>query len=157
MLSFQSALPWLTNARSWLAGMATPRRTGSSDAAACFCEEHPGTVPLGRVLCHTTAFEGLRTAEMMACCDALVLLAGDGTELAHVELERIRTVECASASPGCSRESNPLQSEEHLFIGFDDEQGNRSQLEISFGALDDVGPVHQMCEYLRSRLTPASA
>jgi hypothetical protein len=155
MLSLQTALPWLTHARSWFSEVGAPKRE-VRDAIACFCDENPGTVPLGRVLYHTTAFDGVRTAEMMDCCYALVLMDRDGTVLTRIDWQRIRAVECASASADACRERNPLQSEEHLFIDFDDDQGERSRLELSFGALDDVGPVHLMCEHLRARLAAAS-
>jgi hypothetical protein len=154
MMSFASARPWVANALNRLSE-ASPKRA-ARDVTACYCQEHPGTIPLGRVLYHTSAFDGVRAAELMECCDALVLLDQNGAELAHIERARLRTVECASASAGGCRERNPLQSEEHLFIGYDDEQGRRVEVEISFGALDDVGPVRKMCDHLRSLLTPAT-
>jgi hypothetical protein len=139
------AVTWLATARVRLSELAKP----THDPTTCFCEEHPGTVRVGHVLCHEDTLGDILTSDLLICPDSLVLLDPDGSVTLQIPFQRIRTVQCAA--PGCMDRHLP-QSEEHLFVRFENEQGEESCIEISLGALDDTGPVRQMCEFLRSRI-----
>jgi len=150
VLNLSSSLPLLGSARIRLQQLAQSR-PHRGDAVSAYCAEHPGTLRVGHVLCHCEPLRALRTADLLDSPEELVLLDERGTVLMQMLHDRIRSIECAPASECACRAPHHMQSEEHLFIRFEDDQGAETQLEISMGALDDVGPIRQLCEYLRSR------
>jgi hypothetical protein len=151
MLSFPGAT-WLATVRVRLRELAKP----APDPVTCFCEEHPGTLRVGHVLCQAGTRGEMRTSDLLFCDDSLILMNDEGNVTLQIPRERVRGVECAPPTEGMDR--HLPQSEEHLFVRFESEEGGETSLEISVGALDDTGPVRQMCEFLRARvgLGPAS-
>jgi hypothetical protein len=144
------AVTWLATARVRLRRLAKP----TLDPTTCYCEEHPGTVRVGHVLCHADSLGEAVTSDLLICSDSLVLLDGNGQVILEIPRQRLRAVECAAPS-GMDR--HLPQSEQHLFVHFVNERDEPSCIEVSVGALDDTGPVQQMCEFLRSRLLVGTA
>jgi hypothetical protein len=144
--------PWLALARTRLLELANPNRR-SSDPVSCYCQEHPGTLRVGHVLFRAERFSRLKTStDLLVCKDSLVLIDREGTVVLEVPHARIRAVECAPATDEACRDPRLAQSEEHLFIHYEADDGHEAHLEVSVGALDDRGPVHQMCSCVRSRV-----
>lgn len=150
MPSFPAKEP-LRSAVSRLRDLARPN-PARPDAVTAYCRSHPGALRLGHVLWHLESEEGIRPADLVLDGDVLFLLDRAGTELMRIPRERVHAAGCApGTAEGCWTRGLP-QSEEHVFIRFSDEDGVDSHLELSIGAMDDAGPVHQMCDCLRSWL-----
>jgi hypothetical protein len=151
MLSFSANPGWLPNARSQLHEWMNPSSPGE-DPATRYAREHPGTLRIGHVLCHGETFEGLEVSTLLVSDEGFVLLNDAGDLVLSIPRERVHGVECAPATEEGCRDPRPLQGEEHVFVRFRDEQERESHLEISVGAMDDIGPVRQLCDCLRDRL-----
>ncbi len=151
MLSIPATPSWLTTVRNHLQEWLKSHHE-AADPAVRYSREHPGTLCIGRVLCHGETFRGLQVSTLLVGSDALVLLNSEGNLALSIPRERIHGVECAPATQSACRDRQPLQGEEHVFVRFEDDQGRESHLEISVGAMDDIGPVRQLCDCLRSRI-----
>lgn len=155
MLNFSVSSGWLPKRSQLLEWLKSPQT--ADDPATRFSREHPGTLRIGHVLFHGDSFPGLEVSTLLVGEDGFVLLDEEGKVAASIPRERVHGVECAPASREACRDRRPLQGEEHVFVRFEDEQGQEHYLEISVGALDDIGPVRQLCDCLRSRIGVAES
>jgi hypothetical protein len=154
MLSFAAARPLLSTIRVRLLELAKSSRD-ANDPASYFCQEHPGTLRVGHVLFHGDASDEPKTSDLMVSSDSIVLLDGKGNVMLEIPHERVRSVECGHPTAGHDR--HLPQSEQHLFVRYENDEGGDASLEISVGVLDDTGLVHHICECLRTRVGLESA